>query len=822
MNIHLRKITAFISAVSITFTALAVKSAGADFELPDLSDTAYADRLSAPAFAEASFSVPEFRRMIDSDSEALVPAVTYTASAESTDLIDTADSLPPSFDMRDEGTISSVKDQGSNGACWSFAAAASAETSLIKAIPYADLSELHSAYFAYYGDDQLDIGECTIEEWLDYGGNRDVIVNLWSQWKGPVSESVLPYENTAVLEDESYTAELENKADFHLENAYMFDYNDDRSNFDSVNELVKQFVYNGNAVDVSFYSNNSTAYNQYEYASFCTEKPEDSNHSVVIAGWDDSFPASAFGEYEGAVPENDGAWLVKNSWGATLGEYGYMWISYEDTSLCEFTVFDMSSNENYSTIYNHDTFVPVQTMSAGESADENAASYMANIFTAEQTQQIEAISTYITNPNTEYEVIVYTDLSDVSDPSSGIASSVTSGVSDMTGYITIELDENVLVQAGEQFAVSVKLYSDESEFVIPIETCMILEDYETGEITELSGYTTYEQICEYTGSDESFYSSDGKAWTDVTAENYVYNDEEKEEIIASLLEALAEDGESQEVIDETEALYRELFASGELMVIMGNISLKAFGNPVGTIDFSHISGAVPSDEQVVLSDKSGGDIYYCINGGDWTEYTEPLIITEKTEISAYTDSGEGEINYTQRIYYPETAEFNAIGYSKKASASVISLEYAERINESYYVINVTEETTYLRLFPVTGADVLMNGTAIENHMPTEQINLTYGSNIITFELSNENSVSNTVTLKINCGGETGDVNGDGIIDPVDATMVLVHYSYASMDGIGTLNDSQKLLADFDGNSIIDVVDATQILIQYSNQSMGLN
>lgn len=821
MKSYHKKAAALFASAAILSTCFMSGISEAAFEFsPDNTSDVAVNRLTSPTFGGVSYSVPEFKRLIDADGERFVPSVSYTAAEKSIDISGENGSLPASFDLRESGMMTSVKDQGSNGTCWAFAASASAETSLLSSIPSADLSELHSAYYAYYGDEQIDIGDCTIDDILDYGGNRDIIVNLWSQWVGPVSESILPYESAEALENGCYASLLYDKADYHLENAYMFDYTNDRSNFDNVNELIKQFVYEGNAVDVSFYSSNSTAYNKEEYASFCTEKPKKANHSVAIAGWDDNFPASSFGEYNGAVPKNNGAWLVKNSWGSTLGDYGYMWISYEDTSLCEFTVFDMSDDDNYSTIYNYDTFVPAQTMSAGEDTEEKYASYMANIFTAEQTEQIEAISTYINNAFTEYEITVYTGLSDASDPTSGKASAVTEGVSELTGYITIELDENVSVYDGELFSVEVKLYNNESNFVIPIETSMIIQDSETGGITELSYYTTFEQICRYTGRNESFFSEDGENWYDVTDENYVYNDEEKEELIESILELLEEEGESQEVIDEIAEEYRELFFSGDLMVIMGNISLKAFGNPVNTVDFSHISGAVASDEKVSLSAKGGADIYYTVNGGESQLYTEPIQITEEAVISATTDRE----NYTQREYYPAKSEFNAIGYSTRAGESVVVLEYAEKIDESHYVINLSGDIKSVRLFPVTAATVLMNGTEIEKNMPTEHIPLEYGSNEVSFVLSGGNTVSNTVTLIINRNvaefdveTETVTIYGEISLTAPDGTVLVSGDSISAYPG-------EILTAEINGTAIEYTVPERAVLpeceIDFPNETLG--
>lgn len=66
----------------------------------------------------------------------------------------------------------------------------------------------------------------------------------------------------------------------------------------------------------------------------------------------------------------------------------------------------------------------------------------------------------------------------------------------------------------------------------------------------------------------------------------------------------------------------------------------------------------------------------------------------------------------------------------------------------------------------------------------------------------------------------GDINGDGTIDPVDATLALRQYSLASMNAEDLLDEAQKTAADVDSSTTIDPVDATYILRYYSYASMN--
>lgn len=728
MNKYFKKAFTVITAFSLSLP-YCVRPDTDIFSIEEDSETVF-----SPAFPKFTHIVgqPEGNFFLTADGKKIENiAVPYSRAV-----------MPSSFDMRDEGTISSVKNQGNYGSCWTHSSASSAESDVIKSNPSVNLSELHTAYYSYSGDEQIKIDTENLDEHLDWGGSTAVVVNLWSQWIGPVYESRLPYENTEFFDNPEDVESLKYESDYHLENAYMFDFDDERSNADDINALVKQFIYNGHSVDVSFYHNYFDSYNAEYNCVNSNRKPRFSNHAVTIAGWDDNFPSSNFT----VQPEHDGAWLVKNSWGYDYGDDGYFWISYDDASLCQFAVYELGDRNNYSVNYHHDTFIPTQLLSADY---ESSSSYMANIFTAESDMQIDAVSTYIQNANTDYEVTVYTNLQDESDPvSSETHSVVTSGSESLTGYKTIELNESVPVKAGEKFSVVVKLTCENNPYVIPVEASMFIKDNETGEIIDLGAFSTYEQIKQYTGNNESFFSDDGQTWSDTADEEYIYNDEEKALMLEILKEELY-DGllpSDMEEIANADMIYQNyemLFESGELHIIVGNVSLKVFGNPSGTVGFSHISGAVPSDETVSLYSSDGSDIMVSVNGSSYVPYTEPLAITEETTISAYTSLGV----FSERTYTPAKAEFNDICCAVHNNVTVKYLK-AEKVSENEYVLNVANSDREIQFYPVTSADVIMNGKKINSFEYTDLTAIPYGESTVTFELSENGKLSDTVTLKI--------------------------------------------------------------------------
>lgn len=738
MNLILKRMISAVSAISVSASFCLTAASGTAVKMLDESAVS-AGNTDIPSF---SMALPEFTYVLDGHGRTIEP-MAPREFLSGVSAYSRRSAMPSAFDLREASGMTSVKNQGAYGTCWAHSSAASAESGILESDPSVDLSELHTAYFAYYGDDQIDAGSDETDDILNAGGNVYAVSNLWAQWIGPVYEEKMPYGDLSALEDKGKLDELKADSDYHLENAYIFDYNYDRSNFDDINSIIKGFVYSGQGVDVSFHSDQSTNFSYSYQTSNSQRPPRFADHAVTICGWDDNIPAKKFRN----SPEGDGGWLVKNSWGAHFGEEGYFWISYYDKSLVDFGVFDLGDKENYENIHQHDTFVYTNTMSAHMDASETLPSYMANVFDSAAGEEIQAISTYFTAPGTEYEVTVYSGLKDPADPTSGIGKTAASGVSRYNGYHTIELDESVYVEPGN-FSVVVKLYCPDTPFVIPVETSLYAENKENGSVFDLGNFTSKERIEANTGKNESLYSPDGIHWGDTGCEIYEYNDEEKamllENLEAELFDGLLETDtallkEAQQLLDT----YKGIFETSDLKIISGNISMKAFGSSTADVKFSHISGEVPADETVELSTSGGGEIFVSVNGSEYLPYTEPISVTEKMTVSATSD----RFSFTERTYEPAAAQFFELCYITNAER-MTDTKKAERISKSEYVIELDGTDTDLRLYPVTDADILMNGEKIEKYDLTGNIEIGYGETDIIFELSKENSLDNEVHLII--------------------------------------------------------------------------
>ncbi len=379
-----------------------------------------------------------------------------------------ARALPSSYDLRAAGKVSSVKDQGNYGNCWTFATYGSLESCLLTGESW-DFSENNLAnkhgFNSAYGD----------------GGNHFMALAYLARWSGPVLEADDPYANGP----NSPSGLAVRK---HIQNAYL---PADRAS-PGDNNTLKQALVDRGALYSSICWNSS--YYQDGNAAYYYSGSAIADHAITIVGWDDNYSRTQFK----TPPPGDGAFLVKNSWGTAWGDNGYFWVSYHDqwigTDNAQF--YSAAATSNYESVYQYD---PLGFCNAyGYSGSTTA--WGANIFT-NASGIVRAVSFYAVSAGASYEIRIYTG-GNAGDPVSGTLALTQSGSATQAGYYTVAL--NSAVSFSTRFAVVVKLTTPGGT------TPIAVEEY-------LSGYSTAATA----NPGESYISANGVSWSE--AKN-PYND----------------------------------------------------------------------------------------------------------------------------------------------------------------------------------------------------------------------------------------------------------------------------------------------------------
>ena len=202
--------------------------------------------------------------------------------------------IPTAYDLRNEITINveyqKSGDQEKGAVCYHYAKTKMVETYLqkTKGINY-NLSE---TYYAYHGEDKEGV----------FALESDFPNKLFAQIPN-IDEKIKVAEEKAVIKDFEYL-----------------------NNFERDSKSMKKYIINYGGILVT--PEVDKQWNSYKGGIYHKEKYSGDSHAVTVIGWDDNYSKDNF-YYE--KPENDGAWLVLNSWGTGWGNKGTAWVSYEDS-----------------------------------------------------------------------------------------------------------------------------------------------------------------------------------------------------------------------------------------------------------------------------------------------------------------------------------------------------------------------------------------------------------------------------------------------------------------------------------------------------------
>lgn len=427
--------------------------------------------------------------------------------------------LPSVYDPRGLGFLTSVKNQGKWGTCWAHTSIAMAETSMAKKgisdVDHADLSERHLAYFVYHmPEDPLGnaVGDRTYlasdaKNYLEHGGSERRATHALANWVGFADESIAPYADTKPYDYSNYflpenlDGTLAYQDRVHLVDSHWIAATD-------VEDIKQMVMEMGSAsVSISFTDKFEDHYN-IETGAFFSPQLGEIGHSGLVVGWDDEYSAKNF--MTGQQPSSDGAWLVKNSWGQDWGDGGYYWISYEDAGLnaYDFIFYDVESADNYDHNYYYDGSLSLF------SVQMKSGSKIANVYTAKASgtgaEVLEAVSLTLHSTNVDYAIQIYKDVTDDTDPESGMPVFVVpqAGTLTYSGYHTIPLIQPVSMVEGCRFSIVVTLTKSSGGSI----DCAV-DDTE---------YYKGMQCIAREFPKQSFYKEKGYRWKDTAAEGESY------------------------------------------------------------------------------------------------------------------------------------------------------------------------------------------------------------------------------------------------------------------------------------------------------------
>lgn len=94
---------------------------------------------------------------------------------------------------------------------------------------------------------------------------------------------------------------------------------------------IKQAIIDNGSVTASYATSNK-CFNNAGTTYFMPQSYDGDyvGHTISIVGWNDNLSRYRFSNGTGVLPQNNGAWLVRNSWGDNNTMGGYFWLSYED------------------------------------------------------------------------------------------------------------------------------------------------------------------------------------------------------------------------------------------------------------------------------------------------------------------------------------------------------------------------------------------------------------------------------------------------------------------------------------------------------------
>ncbi|XP_062017053.1 zingipain-2-like [Rosa rugosa] len=197
-----------------------------------------------------------------------------------------ATDIPTTVDWREQQAVTPIKYQSQCGACWAFAVAATVE----------GLTKIKTGQLISLSEQQL--VDCNHQNHGCKGGSLEYAYSYVVQNGGLAREETYPYQATDMGTCDT------NKESEHA--AQITGY--ERVLSRSENDLQKAVAMQPVSVTISAYGQDFQMYGSGVFSGYCGTELD---HAVTVIGY-------------GTIEDGTPYWLIKNSWGQSWGESGYM------------------------------------------------------------------------------------------------------------------------------------------------------------------------------------------------------------------------------------------------------------------------------------------------------------------------------------------------------------------------------------------------------------------------------------------------------------------------------------------------------------------
>lgn len=588
-------------------------------------------------------------------------------------------------------------------------------------------------------------------------------------WNGLSLESDVQYTNDAhtsivnneVVYDDYWPNNLTEEPNAYVSETRCIPYNE---------FSIKNNVLNYGAVYLSIHNGIINSQKGAWYTDSIIPKSQRSYHAVTIVGWDDDYSKTNF--RVGHQPSENGAWLIRNSWGDDWGESGYGWVSYEEQNInfnATKVVSKISpfSKDEYMLSYD---YLPIGNGTDIPSCGNSVI--IANVYDMEDYiddySEITKVMCYFNNVDTYYRLYIVPYENDTMPNINTLGSPVASGIVEYDGYRTIDLPSPYqLDDTVDSYAIIIKYLLDDNQQL------RVSRERWNSDIDE----------------EQSYYYDSVDGWVDISYENNATNDNGNFCIRPVLAKS------SSSAFNSSLSSYNTTYFGTDVSI---NVNLN--GNRLYSIhcdtqllyedtDFTRSSNG--TTETITLKKEFIAGLNGSISHHIFFEFTDgdDAIYTIKKRYTIVDADFDGV------LAKGKTLSANAYGNQFNPSPNVLDYQWmtsSDGVNWS----NISGATE--QLYTLTESEILKYIKV--------RVSAKNGSYLLQGNYMDSEPSDTRVVLY-------GDSNLDGVFDSSDVTTVQRYLA-----GLQTVsfNEENILATDVDGDEVITAADVTWMMKKLAN------